>query len=298
MTKNISSVQLQQLLLALKYSQLKLQELLGHSESDARENILSLFRQSDTRSLTATKPLCVLQFDITAATRLLQKTCYEPLAGRLHELDLSNPLTQKTLNCIILEEMTAKLEREFEFKVHSEQETAVLSTCSVCPPDTTVAPYSGHMRKRQRPPTDKVEEDVMEVEEGQMMVVEEEEEEEVKRQRLESQESAEQLLFRLTKDKVLRCHLMLTAMEETWVGRRRRKRQTSSSPRATDNDKTSTTPCLSFYVSVCPSHPQSHPQSTAKYITVLKLHITDLKFRSSLQQFFAVCKKWLLSGTR
>ena len=296
--KNMKAVHLQSLLQALKSSQSRLQELLTHENTGPQQNILSLFTETEPVPATARSPLHRLQLDMAAASRLLQDTCYEALAGRLQELDLSNKLIRRTMDSVVLQALAGKLETEFGFKVHSKR-LGVLSTASVSPQplqEEAAVQSSGHAtRKRQRTPTaEGEEEEEMEVEgEG-----EGEEGEGVKRQRVEGAESAEQLLFCLTEGKGLECQMELSAVEESWIGRRRRRRekqrQTISSPEATVSHEMTTTPCLSFTLSMLLNQ---QPQCHTEYSTTVTLQAADPKFQISLQVFFSVCKNWLLSNS-
>lgn len=301
-TKNLKAPHLPQLLHAFQSSLKILKELLEGEQiaPGTRQNVLSLFKPTES-AIPRKKAAAVhtLHLDTGTVCRLLCGTRYAALAGRLEELDLNNTFIQWTLNHVILQSLAVQLEREFGFRVHAESPAASsISPASSLPPtNIAVADGSAHQCKRQRKEVEGEvsSEEGMEVEEEGLVEVGGEQG--VKRKRLAEQESAEQLLFRLTEGEWSGCTLVCSAMEESWIHRRRRRRekqkQASCSPSNTvEQGATASSlsgPCLSFTLT-SPSNP-----SPGNHLAVVVLHATDSKFQHHFQQFFAVCKKWLLS---
>ena len=293
-TKNVKAVHLHLLIQTLQSSQPELRELLSHEETTplTRQNVLPLFKHSQTSTTTTEKKRSghhFLQFNIDTMSCLLHNTCYAALSGRLQELDLSNLLVHRKLSHILLEALAELLEREFGFRVHSESHgsatNVVLPLAPVCRPHC-----SANILKRQRPD----EEEVMEVEEGQGDGGGEgrgeeggEGQEKVKRQRLVNVESVENLLFRLTEGQGSDYTIECSAMEESWIGRRRRRRAIQQQPGLASFSPETVSPCLSFTLST------PYSCTVVSNYTVM-LQATEPMFQSSLQQFFSVWKQWLL----
>ena len=299
-TKSIKS-QSAQLLQALRSSREVLRQVLEGESPNMRQDLLPVFRQSEVAS-PGKRPTASHTLHLSADTvhRLLQGTQYAALADRLQELDLRNPHVRCTLDRLVLRALAQQLEREFGLSVQAERQPETAS--SNLPPSSPLLLHSaedggcmesdspGQQHKRRRPREEEEEgEEGMEVEKRW---------EGGKKLRLAGQESAEQLLFRLAEG--LGAVLVCSAVEESWQHRRRRRRKgeqreaTSCSPESSVGGLAASLPalppCLVFTLTL-PSNP-----SPSNHLTAVTMCASHAMFCQSFQQFFAVCKKWLLSS--
>lgn len=284
-TKNMKASHLSPLRQAFESSEKILRHIMTN-ELTARQDVLSLFKQQ-TLPVPDKKRATGYSLDLDAATAgcLLLNTHYTALANRLSELDRSNGSVQCMLNHVLLQSLALLLQREFGFRVHAAeaQEESLPSIPCTHPLDLEVP--AGKQRKRQRPSEEC--EEVMEIDEDLGGG-------EVKRSRLSEQESAEQLLFRLAEGERAGYTVVCSAMEESWLHRRRKRREKERLGSASSGDAvpstptpTTTTPCLSFTLT-------SIPTPTSLYLATVDLCVTDPTYQQSFQQFFAVLKKWML----
>ena len=299
-TKSIKS-QSAQLLQALRSSREVLRRVLEGESPNMRQDLLPVFRQSEVAS-PGKRPTASHTLHLSADTvhRLLQGTQYAVLADRLQELDLRNPHVHCTLDRLVLQALAQQLEGEFGLSVQTERQPETAS--SSLPPSSPLLPSAedggcmeadspSQQHKRRRPREE--EEEGMEVEKGW---------EGGKKLRLAGQESAEQLLFRLAEG--LGAVLVCSAVEESWQHRRRRRRKgeqreaTSCSPESSVGRTVgglaaslpALPPCLIFTLTL----PRN--LSPSNHLTAVTMCASHAMFCQSFQQFFAVCKKWLLSS--
>lgn len=281
MSKNVKSSLLPSLRQAFQSSEKNLRAMMIN-EPISRQDALFLFKQqTPPRYFTKGPAVHSINLDSTTASRLLLGTHYAALADRLSELDIKNDHVRCTLSHVLLQSLALKLEREFGFQVHvaeAQEDVSSASPLSRVAPTDAVVP-TGKQRKRQRPSE--------EYEEG----MEVDEEEVIKKPRMLEKESAEQLLFHLTDGGVSGYTLVCSAVEETWIHRRRKRREkerlTSASSATAEPMTTPTTPCLSFTLTSVPSF----------HLATVVLHINNPLYQQSFQQFFAVLKKWLLCSS-
>jgi hypothetical protein len=315
-TKNMTSTHHARLGQALSCSKQLLAELLQHEQSDPsnRQDTIPLFkpklklipmvstvdpskqqsvshemRPSVHKPLPSKNAMHSLQVDLETLSRLLHDTPFASLEGRLEELDLKNTLVFQRLDHVVLHSLAHHFQQDFGI-THFLQPREVGGTTSVSVGSAVEADLETPVtreRKRERSPEEGEEED---------MEVEEEEEGgfEVKRRRLEGEESAEQLLCRLTEGEALDCRAQCLAEEESWVGARRRKRHqlrdgdssfSSPAPQTPSLPSSSMKPCLSFSLTVSSQH---HPFTNR---TSVIMQASDPKFKSAFELFFSVCKK-------
>ena len=272
---------LARLLQALRRSRQFLAQLLcqEHSDPSTRQNMLLLFRPLVDKSLPDSQNSAAhsVQLDMQTLSRLLHNTPYEALGGRLEELSLNNALVHQSLDHVVLHSLAHHFQNEFGVRVRFKMLQEMVQTPTGPPPQTEAGAgtLSAGVRKRGWE-----EEEEMEVEEGGGF--------KTKRQRLEGPESAEQLLFRLTKRGGLDCLAECVAEEESWIGGRHRRRQKMSSA-VPLSPSPPATPCLSFFLSVTSQH------LTRSHTATVVLQATQPKFKLPFELFFSVCKKKLFS---
>ena len=229
-----------------------------------------------------------LQVDLETLSRLLHDTPFASLEGRLEELDLKNTFVCQRLDHVMLHSLAHRFQQDFGIthflQPHEVGRVASVSVGSAAEADLA-APVTRDQKRERSPEEGEVEDMEVEEEEGGF---------EVKRQRLEGEESAEQLLCRLTEGGALDCRAQCVAEEESWVGARRRKRQqlrdgdssfSSPAPQTPSPPLSSMKPCLSFSLSVSSQH---HPFTNH---TSVIMQASDPKFKSAFELFFSVCKK-------
>ena len=296
MTKNVKIAGQIQLLRAMKATKLQLAELVSSGQTAPGTNILSLFRPATAETSANTAPNKAngehtLQLNMSIVSHLLHDTQYTALENRLSELDLTNELIQLKLSNILLHSIAHHLEKEFGFKVQPvRQKKEVAMTPDPSPPTPHAAvetnPGTGQVCKRSRQSCE--EDEMMDVEEGPEGGSEREEA--VKRLRMATPDSVEQLLFHFTEDQGSEFTLECVAVEESWVGRRRKRRdQQATESQPPPSTPPSAPPCLALTLSAVVS-----PQSTRDApIATVKLQTTDPKYQPAFHQFFAVYKKWL-----
>lgn len=286
-SKNVKSSLLPPVRQAFQSSEKTLRDMIS-SELTARQDVLSLFKQQ-ALPLCGKKGAAVhsLNLDSATASHLLLDTRYAALADRLSELNVKSAHIRSTLSHILLQSLALKLAREFGFQVsaaEAQEDMSCASPLSCVPPTHMMVP-ADKQRKRQRPSE--------EFEEG--MEVDEEEEgkvERIKRLRVSEQESAKQLLFDLADGEEGSGYtLMCSAMEESWIHRRRKRRKkerlASASSETAEPMTTPTTPCLSFTLTSVPSF----------HLATVVLSISNPVYQQPFQQFFAILKKWLLCSS-
>ena len=305
-TKGIGPGHVGQLLKALERSQLLLTQLLQREHS-SQQDILQLFNPPSSAELTSpTGPsgTAAHSVELTSetASHLLLHSQFAELAGRLAELGLNNESVSQRLHHVILHSLTQHLQDEFGVRVQfrqqerspaiSSQPSTVIGQPSavVSPPNLACVsqPTAGE-RKRERSMTEEGEEEEMETE-GKGGAVSE-----VKKQKFDSEESAEQLLFRLMEGEALSCQADCVALEQSWIGSRKRRReqmrQGSHSYPAKTTPTTPNSPCLVFTISVGPT--TTTTSSSGDIIATIVLQSTDSKFKIPFEMFFSACKRKL-----
>ena len=306
-TKNMTGGNCAHLCQALSKSRQLLAELLEQEQSDpsSRQDVTPLFKHDNLKpvpmshttdlSRPENTPTAVrhksfpgqsptgshcLQLSLETLSRLLHDIPFASLEGRLEELDVRNTFVCQQLDHVVLHTLVHHFQKDYGvtaqfLKLHKIEETQTVSVPSGGSEGTPVTSE----RKRERSP-DEDQEEEMEVEEGEGGF-------EVKRQRLEGGESAEALLCRLTEGVALDGQAQCVAVEESWVGARRRRRQQERDGSSASPDPQTpapTTPCLSFFLSV-----SSQQHVSTNTISVV-MHDSDSQFKLAFERFFSVCK--------
>ena len=307
-TKNISHKHFPEILQHFRHAHELLTRLLENEKStpDTRQDLLSVFVQGQSphsEKCVATSRTLTLTLD-TVCGVLLGIAQYTTLAAQLGELNLDNPHISLMLDRLVLHSIALQLEQEFSFVTSALRATAqgtstdvpsYLSPLATGPSLEGIQRDEPVQRKRQR----STEEDM----EMEMGVEVEGEWGGTKRQRLGRKESADELLCRLAQDRDCGLGFQCTAVEESWVGQRRRRRKetASGSPRCKTEDKKSSGGSDLFLEFTMTSSRESltnlSPGKSGYQITVLLL-VNHVKYSENLVQFFAVFKRWLLSKSK
>ena len=278
-TKSMRPANLAQLQRAMRRSHQLLTDLLHQEQSlpTSRQDILQIFKPS--AQLPPPPPSTAghsVELETAVLSRLLHNTQFSGLEERVGDLDLGNSFVCQRLNHVVLHSLTHHLQEVFGVRVQFQQQG--VGAVAPGPPQRKpelleMAPAGARKRERS------VEE--MEVEGGEL------EGAEVKRQKLEFEESADDLLLRLTERESLQSKAECVAMEDGWAGgrrRRRRQQQREAGPAPSMTSSPTTVPCLAFTVSV---------STNIHSGTIVSLQTSDPKFKLPFEMFYSACKRKL-----